>query len=63
MVSRDLFKTINVGSAIKICGEWVQSNGPNQPMELIASKCTLIGYNETPVNFIKKIFNAIFFKI
>lgn len=41
---------INIGTCVKLYGEWVQSKGSKQPMELNVNKCEIVGYNENHVN-------------
>lgn len=50
VVPKKLYLNIlNVGSAIEAKGDWVESRGSAQSMELFVTEFKLVGYNEVTV--------------
>ncbi|VDN45142.1 unnamed protein product [Gongylonema pulchrum] len=50
VVQRDVCPKVPVGSAVEICGDWVQSAGKQQTMELYAAQCQIVGLQRRPFN-------------
>uniref|UniRef100_A0A0N4ZEU7 AA_TRNA_LIGASE_II domain-containing protein n=1 Tax=Parastrongyloides trichosuri TaxID=131310 RepID=A0A0N4ZEU7_PARTI len=46
IIPRNQVEKINVGTSIKICGEWVKSLGNQQDYELLSSSCMVYNINQ-----------------
>lgn len=50
VIQRDICPKIPVGSAVDVVGDWVESHGKQQSMELFATNCEIVGLQQKTVS-------------